>query len=159
LRAHRMPRVWWRTIALVFVLSAGCVAAVAIRRSQSLARQAFETPPPPSRGAFLTGGRPPPDPVVERLLASDLPAFLIALDRRHELRNKGAGADEQAAAERTLQEARARLQAADAARVLGATGTKRFGELISSAEAASSQRATEDDDHPFLRATGAFDDE
>jgi hypothetical protein len=171
-RASRRPArqaPWWPSgIAAITVLAAGAagVAAAAHPSSppaplQSSAASPSAPPVPPMRGAFAEGGAParlPGDAAVARALATDLPDYLTALDRRSEARQGGhpegdAGGDPEA----EMRAAKARALSPEVRDALGPAGAQALEALFSAASAAAEANAPSRG--PGLaEAVAAFDD-
>jgi len=169
-------RVWWATTLTALALAtAGSATAVAIARidgppspSPSSAPSSLpppEPPAPPARGAFAAGGVPAPlpgDAIIRRVLGSDVPAYLIALDRVSQAQRGGATPAELSALEAEMAAARDRAVGAEAAGALGEGATRALGALMATARAAALSAAgdTGDEaDQAVASATGALDDE
>jgi hypothetical protein len=161
--------VWWPT-ALAITLAAAVVGVGAklVARpaqadgrapaSEAPATESALAPPLALGGAFAEGGVPAKaagDDAVARVLGADLPAFLIALDRRTEARrtHDDAAAREAAAA---MKEAGARALDAEARTALGPRGAHALEAILVAAQTASGdalgKAAAELDDE--LAATG-----
>jgi hypothetical protein len=163
-RPYGFSKIWWRTISILVVLSLGLVAsAFGLARALGPRRvpDASERSAPPPRGAFASGGRPPPNPIVKRALSDDVPSFFIALDRLSETRKEGGTAADLASAAQAVERAEAQVFTPDLKGALGPAAEQRLAELLQRARAAAAadpklHEATGD---AFMDATGAFDDE
>src|SRR5262249_13046244 len=111
---------------------------------------------PPVRGAFAEGGAPAPAPgdaVVARALGTDLPAFMVGLDRRSEARREGAAAD-LAEADAEMRRARDQALSSDVRDALGPGAARALGAFFDAARSVSG-----DDGEALSRAASTLDDE
>lgn len=159
------PRFWWVTAAALLALAlGGAGASIAIARELAPRRHpsASDWLPPPSRGAFESGGRPMPgEPAVRRAFQKDIPSLLIQLDRWGREKRGGAAADRLATLEKAMDEASARALGPDVRGGLGEAAARRLGDLLAAARAAVAAPEPEAQaaGDALLVATGRLDDE
>jgi hypothetical protein len=166
-RPARPGRFWWASaIAILAVAGAAGGGGLAVRRALSppLAASAVERAGPPPRGAFAAGGVPIPGPgdaAIRRALSTELPAFLVALDRWSDARRSGTSGAELAGLEAAVGEARERALVPEARGALGDGAARALEAALAAArataEAAPGQAADQACD-TLLEATSALDD-
>ncbi len=167
------PGRWWASALLALgVVAVGSAGALAlVREGRTALPHAAVSPQPaplaerPARGAFAIGGVPAPVPGDERIaraFGADVPAYLIALDRRTEARRAG---EDVAAAEAEMRDARARALAPEVREALGGDAAEALSALLDAARRAADQgtgaaAATDGGgaDDSFVSAVAGLDD-
>ena len=167
-RSKRPPRrrIWWATVAVTLAIAGGAGAAarwLAAPRAPIEAHVA-ERPGPAPRGAFEVGGVPAPlpgDAVIRRILSSDVPDFLIALDGYADRKRGGATEADLAKLDAQMAAARDRAVGGEARGALGDGATKALATLLAAARAAAlaPMGAASAKTSAVAEATGALDDE
>ena len=145
---------WWATagagVLLTAIVAGAGAVAITVGREEGAAGRGGPAAAPgaevaaerAARGAFATGGVPSPvpgDALIARALGEDVPAFLIALDRRTDAIRSGSG--DRGALEAEMGEARARALAPEVREALGEGGARALEALLAAARSAADARA------------------